>query len=627
MMSFPRPTRPRFRTLFLPALVWLTSLGGPAPPAAGAAPADLPPVVTAPASFTIAEGTLRSFTVSAADPDGDAIASLSAAPLPAGAVFTADASNTSGTFSWQPGFTQAGSYPVTFTASNALSGSAETVILVCNGCDRAPVVTAPLSETISLGSTLSFAVSAIDPDGDAIVSLTADVSGLPAGNDASFSANASNTQGQFAWTPAAGMEGTYVVTFLATNALTGAATTQITVAPAGTTPTVSGPATASTSVGVPLAFDVTANDPDGDPLVLTASSLPPGATFVDHGDGTGAFAWTPTVSQVGSYTVGFRATDPQGAFGDATTAITVLGANHPPVADAGGPYTGLLTIPVTLDGSRSYDPDGDPLTYAWDFGDGGMGSGVQVQHYYTVCGDYTATLTVTDPLGLSGTDTAPVAVCVTSCDARIFTIGGNQTIRLGSGKPTWCVEFEPGCFTIEDVVLSSFRMYYEGVPIHAIPEKIAIGADRDHNGVPELTACFSKGDLRSLFQALPSGRTDAPIVVAADTRYGVTLYGDMTITVVQSGGALAARITPTPLHGSGEISFVTRRAGPARVRIFDLQGRLVRTLLDQGSVPAGSHSVRVDARGRNGAPLAAGVYFYRIEADGTAEAGRMIIAR
>ena len=49
--------------------------------------------------------------------------------------------------------------------------------------------------------------------------------------------------------------------------------------------------------------------------------------------------------------------------------------NQLPVADAGGPYSASVNVPVTLDGSGSRDPDGTLVDYAWDFGNGTSGTG------------------------------------------------------------------------------------------------------------------------------------------------------------------------------------------------------------------------------------------------------------
>jgi PKD repeat protein len=84
--------------------------------------------------------------------------------------------------------------------------------------------------------------------------------------------------------------------------------------------------------------------------------------------------------------------------------------NRPPVIDAGGPYTGIVGIPVNFDASGTYDPDGDFLTYSWIFGDGSIGSGVKLSHTYNTPGKYTIKLTVTDSEGNSDTETIEITI-------------------------------------------------------------------------------------------------------------------------------------------------------------------------------------------------------------------------
>ena len=84
--------------------------------------------------------------------------------------------------------------------------------------------------------------------------------------------------------------------------------------------------------------------------------------------------------------------------------------NRPPVAVAGGPYTGQEGGAVTLNGAGSSDPEEGALTYQWDFGDGTTGSGPTVSHSWAQDGSYTVTLTVTDPIGLSSTATATASI-------------------------------------------------------------------------------------------------------------------------------------------------------------------------------------------------------------------------
>jgi PKD repeat protein len=85
--------------------------------------------------------------------------------------------------------------------------------------------------------------------------------------------------------------------------------------------------------------------------------------------------------------------------------------NRAPLANAAGPYSSSEGSAVLFDGSASSDPDGDAVTYDWDFGDGSPhGAGVNPSHTYAdnAAGGaaYAVILTVRDAGGLVGTASA-----------------------------------------------------------------------------------------------------------------------------------------------------------------------------------------------------------------------------
>ena len=104
---------------------------------------------------------------------------------------------------------------------------------------------------------------------------------------------------------------------------------------------------------------------------------------------------------------------------------TCISIPAPPVADPGGPYFGGVNFPILFDGSGSYDPNDDPLTYSWDFGDGGSDTGVSPTHAYTAIGDYTVTLTVNDGTA----DSAPADTIAS------IVVGDNLTFAKLLYKP------------------------------------------------------------------------------------------------------------------------------------------------------------------------------------------------
>ena len=80
--------------------------------------------------------------------------------------------------------------------------------------------------------------------------------------------------------------------------------------------------------------------------------------------------------------------------------FSIVTPNRVPVAViGGGPFSAPRGVPITFNASQSTDPDGDPLTYAWEFGDGQFGSGVQVSHTYVTAQKFSVTLTVSDDRG------------------------------------------------------------------------------------------------------------------------------------------------------------------------------------------------------------------------------------
>ena len=86
----------------------------------------------------------------------------------------------------------------------------------------------------------------------------------------------------------------------------------------------------------------------------------------------------------------------------------------------------------------------------------------------------------------------------------------------------------------------------------------------------------------------------------------------------QGDALVALRAKPNPFNPRTKIEFGLRHDGLASVRIFDIQGRLVLTVVDR-YLPAGNHAYDFD-----GGRLASGVYMMKLRAQGQADVVRMI---
>ena len=113
--------------------------------------------------------------------------------------------------------------------------------------------------------------------------------------------------------------------------------------------------------------------------------------------------------------------------------------NQPPVvAAAANPLEGPAPLLVNFSSDGTLDPNGDPLTYSWDFGDGATSSLPNPTHTYSASGHHTATLTVSD-----GTETGfksltisvgnrPVGQILTPNNQALF-LAGDRIAISGDG--------------------------------------------------------------------------------------------------------------------------------------------------------------------------------------------------
>jgi len=106
-------------------------------------------------------------------------------------------------------------------------------------------------------------------------------------------------------------------------------------------------------------------------------------------------------------------------------------SNQVPVADAGGPYAGLVGAAIALDGTGSSDTDGTIVLYEWDFdqdGDYDDAAGAAATFSAAVADTYTIALRVTDDDGTADTDTATVTVTDVAATGSYAIVDTGQSL-------------------------------------------------------------------------------------------------------------------------------------------------------------------------------------------------------
>ncbi|MFH1174621.1 MAG: PKD domain-containing protein [archaeon] len=340
-----------------------------------------PPTLYTIGNKQVDEGQTLTIILNATDPNDDNI-TFSANPLPYGAQLNGN------TFIWTPTYEQAGTYTVTFSASDGLLSDNETIIITVFDVNRPPVIQPLAPITVAEGESISLQIVAEDPDCDDWDCVDITALNAPVGSRI-------GRYGLFTWTPGYDQAGTYVIMFVASDGLLeDRENLTITVTDVNRAPVIQPIPPITVAEGESISLQIVAEDPDCDDwdcVDITAPNAPRGSRMGRYG----LFTWTPGYDQAGTYVVTFVASD--GFLEDReNVTITVTNVPQPPYAQfTYSPVHPVSGQEVFFDASSSFDVDGPITSYAWDFTSDGYvdAYGVNTTHAFAQ-GTYVVTLRV-----------------------------------------------------------------------------------------------------------------------------------------------------------------------------------------------------------------------------------------
>lgn len=302
----------------------------------GGAGSNRAPTVTPVSPINVNVNSPVSFEIRATDADGDDVTlTYNDSAMPDGYTLTdpplTDGDDTVWTFNWTPSDTQGGSYQLPFTLSDGEAGTTLSVsIYVDDGTNTAPTLAPVNAISAGVGETVTFDITATDPDADTLT-ISTDPDPLPGGiSQAGPSTSGDNTVWTYVWTPSQDQGGqTYTLKFTVSDGKAEVSrNVGITVNASGVNhpPELASLLSQSVSEGSWLSFSLSATDPDNDRLTYSVSGAPGNATLVN-----GFFQWKPGYDQAGAYTLTFTVSDGRGESDSQSMQIQVINTNAAPV--------------------------------------------------------------------------------------------------------------------------------------------------------------------------------------------------------------------------------------------------------------------------------------------------------
>ena len=87
----------------------------------------------------------------------------------------------------------------------------------------------------------------------------------------------------------------------------------------------------------------------------------------------------------------------------------------------------------------------------------------------------------------------------------------------------------------------------------------------------------------------------------------------VTVRTARSSAPILASASPNPFNPETAISYTVRGTGPVTLRVYSIDGRLVRTLKYGEMTTAGTHEVRWNGANDHSQPVSSGIYFVRTD--------------
>lgn len=343
--------------------------------------------------------------------------------------------------------------------------------------------------------------------------------------------------------------------------------------------------------GNTLSFTVEATDDDNDPLTYEAQNLPPGATF---NPATRTFSWTPGSNDAGEHQVTFIVHDNQGGLDAETITITVKNSNHPPEVLSFTPSEfelvfekgGIIVFSVSVT-----DADNDPISYVWKNNNVRVSTSSQYEFITDSFepGSYTVEVEISDGQDMVQLVWKIDVVVSVQLSSFVASFSEFKGVEL-----SWNTSRE-----VNNLGFNVLRSLTRGGKYEQIND--------------ELIPHSSQGSYYFVDPDVEAGKRYFYILEDVNLKGEKNQHGPIAVVVSGPETFELSQNFPNPFNPETKIRFKLPKQAHVVIKIYNILGREVRTLVDEKKEP-GFYEVVWDATDNLGRRVSSGVYYYRISA-------------